>query len=1649
MKIKNYIGILYHFMWIVLLVSCSVRETQLEDDITLNNAMFIIEEVTKPKNLPPVILNATKGLPSHFILNLRTCIKDAIRKDSSIQNTIFFVEYENKFTPKSTKKKSLQKVKTISDSNGCIQWQETYKYKFVNHAQWIQLNRVIKTEHQAYKGEVVIPMAVNPWLNKEDREFPIILDLRKKHSTNHDILKSGKFQKQGLKFLSQTKKENYLQLWVPKIEVQLDINYKNESKNYENNACNNKKFTKQQQKICKSHNIKALLNYYKTKCTSAKNKDCYKRRINMHALIPLNLRNHSINGNISNIDIRGGLYDIKAQLIVMPFGANNLYSLHNKLCEYKNIALNKNKDQDIHFLDVKCNMDISLFNRNAHYKIFIQVKPTQQSQLLFKPFQGFYTINLDFTGIKKPYRLDNGIDQKYKSILNTDKNINLLTQNPISSLDESFNSREFYSPQLDGRNEFKFSHIENTDKCLDNESVVKRTIIFVGDVCLTDTLVNKLYTQTSFRVFTEHVELQKGNSGDKESIIQEIFRKDDQKTFSTDQQGCIKLALPIKHNFYDRQRYFSVNVYFLSEKLNLYAKVNVALNPWHRAFQAHQDATKLAKPDIRFNTRGVQKPQLIINLFKSVNLFPSYVLDKLLNMHLYHRIYLLFQPFITRHDSVDLGQSHRSRELLRDGYYMTRLLFIRNPQEVSNMNRVLHQSEIKSKISDQKINKEINFNLDKATYITHTDTIVKAEANFVNLYMPLYITNRQLYYTSSRNLISIEIVPVDPKGFVFKPLSKENDVCELDMKKTEWKPFFNHELVNRPYIGAFNIQNWTNWNILKKIDSLDSDSIINTSNIGVSHKHFNLKSNPKPSINHRHNIAKKLIPTSCSGSGTFKEDPSAQQIELCTNSKLKNNLSVSKIHKQIEQETNLSKFKSSQILTNYASQNILKILHLSDTEQSDQFTRDMTKALNKVTFESSSSIESEQLEQILNSLPYTNKQELQKLIKRCPRKYVIFKDMDCINQIIQKYIDQLNLQKQTDDVSFANYSDSSAAINQLDTLKTYTKITKPFVSNLINKKISQNNSKTSQVLTFARSLCYFWFDSFLSKYLEKKQMQEAYMNYIKQINYYKILNTHTLTENDKFSEFQKFLDLTGLNQAQKEDETGLKACHKNYTQCIVADHCKLNQDNKKAHGSYCRNKQIINTLNKSCMAFAKTTCSNDKSKLFCELKLNDKQCHASVHNFCENNKTNESCNTYSNRCVSQYNSCIQDPKVSAFFNTKNILKFDCFKNHELEYQKCLDDPSKYNKNCLLRFTKARAQKDKLCTTKFQTKSQNPKALYFKRTRPLKQCLENPYSFFKFENKMMVYELSKQAPVYKGGILRNLITTGGFSISSYSNWTDQHSNNLSISASGKMDFLKFLDVKLSASESMSVSQSFSDRRSTDTRISESAMISVEQNTIDISVTKFQKCLVIKPRPNAFSNCVVAEGLTIQNEVQNTASCWKDQAKNSDIKKILVSKPGFIICNPVQERDMQTAEIITEDYYYTYQNNGDSNSVRFLNLYDLANRPFVNIFRGRSEFLKFYHISKGILNDNSEYENQDWNVDHRPNEIFSNYPFPIERSVELNLSTRQFNETGFYKGVYHYSNNASIEWDNLKNQNKESSISNSIFSFSKTKILSLPK
>ena len=825
---------------------------EISKNCSIGNARFIANQISTIPNHEPITINDTEGLADSFTLNLKTCLKDAFYTDNSIlPGASFVIEYESNLENKK------EQVEVTSDLEGCIQWHEDYKYKYTLKSNWLGLKRVIRQPKGGpYPGAVEIEIAINPWLSpfEKDRGLPQVLDMRCEY-VNKSIFKSKsnrKYHKKGLEFLKTADKEKPL-LWAPNFSLQV-IEVSNKDKK------------KSSAVLTTTNEIKQFLLKFQQPCKSRTdaNEDCYKRYFKFDFRIPLEFRSLSSSGSFDT-KLKGGEYKIESLLKLIPNQEDNKnYKLSN--CEHKAIKLNE-IDKSLSF---SCNFDISFFDQNSIFKILHRISsvnsnnPKAENYLPVRPFEGQYTVEFDFGSLLKKVQIDANDNNIYSEVLRKpEKNLGL-----FSKINDDINADIIFAKktgkaesvnlkvlQLGAKGDYKYSDIYEED-------VIKREINFVGKVCVNDALKSQQIANTKFRVFlqeprkkikpfvddTDALDNLPRNENTKENedttkninklipgdIKEVFFNPETKEKFETDSERCLTIPIRIPHKVYNKQKYFEIIAHVVSEELNLYGRVKLALNPWQRAFQAFQDAQNLDEKHIRFDTKKIDPPELVINQFRSINLFPSYGIDKLLNIHIFHRFYLFFQPFIRRPDNVSLGLNHMSRELLRDGYYLVRVLIVRNLKETGDEQAVQNQENLNDEQS--KVNSKEMIDLKKADYLTHTDSVVRIKANFVNFYMPVYLSTKQMYYIASRNLIVIQIYPADPELIHYK------EDGSIDNKKTKWKAFVDHDLENQPYAGAINIQNWRNWNLLQPA-LIDTDKIIELSPTGKKYKHFDFSEN--------------------------------------------------------------------------------------------------------------------------------------------------------------------------------------------------------------------------------------------------------------------------------------------------------------------------------------------------------------------------------------------------------------------------------------------------------------------------------------------------------------------------------------------------------------------------------------------------------------------------------------------------------------------------------------------------------------------------------------------------------------------------------------------------------------------------------------
>ena len=1478
----------------------------------------------------------------------------------------------------------------------------------------------------------------------------------------------------------------------------------------------------------------------------------YKRYFTINAFIDLKYRYLDSNRAEAEVVLNGGSYEITSQLLL----SNNeqYYRIQNEVCKKKDVKRDPVQDK-FHF---ECEFSISNYNQNSQYMLALTIS---SPDLPFKTFQGIYPVDkFNFQNSQKPISLsvEKQQEDQYQLALKSGEELSIIEKLDIKPLDDyadnnksnnnnsnnNNNNKETssestpsyqhhravgqgrYNPSnpevsnqakafgqfnihnllLDGKGEYKLSHIETAnceDQVNERETAVTRTVVFMGEVCLKD-ILEKPLKEAYFNVY-----LQKGEEEDY-SLEEIYYEKSDKTLYKTDGDGCISIPIKLKHNIYDRQHYFRVTLHFDSPDRNQYGQVRLALSPWQRAFQAFQNAQHVPAKEIRYKQKVTDGktpvPELIINQFRSINLYPSYGLDKLLSIHLFHRVYLLFQPFIRRPDNLALGLNHLSRELLRDGHYLVRVLLLRNPQETGVQNRTENAHELDKERMKLYVENSKTFSLEGAKYITHTDSVARAEANFINFYMPLYISTKQFYYIASRNLLVVEIYPADPSGFVY------DEECEIDPDKTDWRIFTDHELDNRPYVGAMNIQNWVNWNLLQPLstESTSTDDIIDefcledefcpTEEFGPEgqremkskYRHFDFspanrdkqsedQQNQKEAITITEKCTGDLIKTpeneiygnqtgpektmrikilqndaknsgqTLNNNNTISEQTVKQkrataitQDEQKVNDLLKEGVSGLEVAKEVslrwspnedltsdeelkEEATSChnsvgNEFNNSShvqmeaqktedfindfnVLDNFAKDKSLSVVDFEDKNgYKKQFIKDLNSAYKKTkeilklsslsnktyldflisdprfldSLQSGRDYDTWDLYKTLLNLCYngryktslatpavkqirqcersiltsylealnklskhfdplvhffeialkvTNNEETKNLIKEQINREDDFKsyystykqNKELIKQIMEEVIDSghpkryllknlllklvsspkgkqelfdkqnkwdgycsqaygkpyehcyndtlTELLGKEDYFEYVIQSEHKSHVNlhfdsvHKNTLANQIKLllqggekwntvfydlfnidtfNPSIIESIINEGIKEKPEQaryTVEIQSFTKSLCVFWFESYIKDYLKEKQKLSAYTNYVKNFDYYQMaVNNITPTPIQNEELMSLFKDIDILLEGEKDPKSN---CYHSHVVCSTHDYCK-NEEDKSI--DYCLNYKAKDPF---CEPLLAEKCKRKENK---NLKLckTEGSCNSKIRDYCKTNPDQKLCEKYSNRCYEGLFSCIekksnpQDP----LFKVSDILNY---KTEDL-----------------------------------------------KNFAPFKTCLRDPFHFFKFENKMIVHDISKENVKYKGGFLRNFFVSANHSIGTYKNWTAQRGASISIVGRVTFSPLKFFEgiaewfsgnINMGVDQAISSNTSKSGRRAIDSRVGEGLFLTMGQAKIKIGVTKFQKCLVIKPRPNAFT------AKWSDGEPQLYQQVWTEDAEQNTFKKVMLSRPGL--------------------------------------------------------------------------------------------------------------------------------------------------------------
>ncbi len=277
---------------------------------------------------------------------------------------------------------------------------------------------------------------------------------------------------------------------------------------------------------------------------------------------------------------------------------------------------------------------------------------------------------------------------------------------------------------------------------------------------------------------------------------------------------------------------------------------------WGSIFNAFKNTliSILRKPFIpndyfydKFNSsKDVKKPTAQIHLFRSINKYPTHLIDDSLNRELYYNLRFKLSPRVVRHDDIAIGQQNKGP--LRDGVYVFQMAVLKNNQErVSGEQSMVQSRETFSMYNNANEQKAGTTSLYCPTnqqncvkapskedfLIPPTNLPVVIREGMVKTDVLTLIKREHLLFANSKNILVFRVIPADPKTVVCKNRDTECTMKESEYDDTyetafDWKetiktikpadPDRDYDMIFYTYKTPFIPSLWANWNITHEMD---------------------------------------------------------------------------------------------------------------------------------------------------------------------------------------------------------------------------------------------------------------------------------------------------------------------------------------------------------------------------------------------------------------------------------------------------------------------------------------------------------------------------------------------------------------------------------------------------------------------------------------------------------------------------------------------------------------------------------------------------------------------------------------------------------------------------------------------------------------
>ena len=1598
-------------------------------------------------------------LDSNFLVEFTACVQNSLNKQP-MRNQAFAVHtFRDQREPEEKVKDTLCEnaewgclpVKTTND--GCLTWEETYNYALPAEQRWIEFKRVIA--HRS--GSRVIPMMINPWVqgtrlvdlrplfsNKDNylTNNKTTFNLHKTHTSSEGVKKS-ELQKckeegnldQAFKYLNENEKKAFL--WVDHIDFNPSRKVHPDDPHY-----------KKTYQICDGMSDE--------KCDQKENLDREGGFLNLKLQIPVQIISDDESGRISSQPAPAGAeFDVVFYLLSEVKGDSRngggkkrSYMLHRSI---KNSIATVAGSEYIHLDNALLHVPYETTEGTS--TILLKVKSRGEEQL--EPFYGVYDINdksirdlhgtsINGLSLRSPESSPSeSVDMDRASASNVESQRQRIQE--YKEVFEKFNTAKAYveyKPQV-GQDGFDYS----TGLALDLSrmrfarikafgetcsSPVKRTVVYLGEVCLRDPRINKNLEKRLVTVTSQDMKMSRNSEG---RIVVEPVKQDGTippivNERRADERGCIQFTHELSHKLYDVQKYFMKKLTFKTHDVE--ESKYIALNPWEYGFLTYQEVTqayenwydtyknyqekcknqkcskgqlnklKIKEFDLVYNqckyknckeleniseeyklrraeanlagplfTENLKPPVLRLNEYRNVIIEPSYKIEPSLDVQTMKNLQMFLQPGIVRRDSPgeDIWQIPR---VLPIGYYLIRFIIAKGPYETA---------EGKKQLLDRDLLDPLRGSLN---LIAKMD-FMNYQRHFGKEFEELTQPTQAKMENSGLNKLDERVDEFEQalKNFRNVSLDKDYGAYRTDLTTANAEKFYTSGCEEGDRIPCFSKEDYiTHFDTLAYAENGVLSSFVK---LGFSVEHFR-------HLGSKNSILIEIYPTDPNPEKYYTyKDPSETGGNRCI-------LDIEKtIFKpfptceegEVHDHCHQMKVPAHWGLFFTTEFGMLNIMWPAEHNYTEVFGLDPIEISNKSDFEMKR--EKNQLRVMENALQYVHQTHEE--------------DFGVDNRV---RVDQ------------AYQSFFAPLVNSVDRVdggrfNRYCKNVEEQISKINSEDLKGGKNPLSEELSLSFHVCSENMqDSSIS--LSGRRLRNQIRKYFTYRDFSDRLEQNNI---NPLEEYRKVQNQEGgfcgkrLHKATAygDDDSDFSKAALGYHDCVCSPPNEESITNKiaqcfaKEQGLvFVENEEFQEKLkNSQDMSLHEVMNSNGEARSERFKVFLQSVCRFWFEEYYKNYLNLEDVEGIHNKSAENLTALYNHPNVIIPEEDRFDVNFDDFKN-------------------ISSGASGVAQK---LQSFYSGTGYEPFADYTKTSdskHPYYVCRKDPLKFFHLERKLMVGELDMNSNKtrYKNGRVYSLTTRASQGAQARVELSKRQTIGLSTRGevrlgSGSMKnpssqskifgrWLQMINMTFgggpSAEASRTGTTSSSEQNAVDS--DKSILLAVNHVEMDLALKKHKSCLLIRPKNNAFEEVrdVHWEHLKLfwggSNLSEDTVS----------LMRIPYTSAGLLICN----KESSESLVIPENYYYVHQFFG-GHAYEFMSRTIYHNRPYTEIIRGTGQMNRFIHLTHA-LTYNRELKEEDPfqmnNIIHHLELDRNHLGFNLIQAFEQ----KSLDESGFYKGVYTY-------------------------------------